>query len=136
MTPCIETTDRRTRKGYGRRWWRDRLWYSHRRAWVEANGPIPDDTMVCHHCDNPACINVEHLFLGTALDNNRDREAKGRRNVKGDRNPHARLTEADVLAIRARAASGENQHEISADYGISNVTVSAIHRRRNWAHVQ
>lgn len=92
--------------------------------------------MVCHHCDNPACINPEHLFVGSALDNNRDREAKGRRNVKGERNPIARLTDAQVREIRTRAASGENQSQIGADYGIKNMTVSAIHRRRNWKHIQ
>ena len=133
---CVETNDRRTKKGYGRRWWKDRLWYSHRRAWVEANGPIPDGMMVCHRCDNPACINPEHLFIGTALDNNRDREAKGRRNVKGERNPIAKLTESQVREIRQRAAAGENQSQIGADYGVTNLTVNAIHRRRNWKHIQ
>jgi len=136
MTPCIDTTDPLTRKGYGRRWWKDRPWYSHRRAWVEANGPIPDGMMVCHHCDRPSCINPEHLFLGTALDNNRDREAKGRRNVKGERNPFARLTDDQVREIRERAAAGENQSHIGADFGVTNLAVNAIHRRRNWTHVQ
>ena len=50
----------------------------HRKAWAEANGPIPEGLQVLHHCDNPRCYNVEHLFLGTQADNLRDMVAKGR----------------------------------------------------------
>lgn len=51
---------------------------AHRAAWELANGPIPDGLFVCHHCDNPPCCNVEHLFLGTAKDNSHDMSVKGR----------------------------------------------------------
>lgn len=56
-------------------------WKTHRLAWFLANGPIPDGLLVLHRCDTPACCRVDHLFLGTSLDNNRDRDAK-RRNAE------------------------------------------------------
>jgi HNH endonuclease len=57
--------------------------YAHRLVWEYTYGPIPEGFQVLHHCDNPPCCNPEHLFLGTSLDNNRDRDAKGR---NGQRN--------------------------------------------------
>jgi hypothetical protein len=59
----------------------DGVWvkvYAHRLAWEEANGPIPAGMYVCHTCDVPACVNVEHLFLGSQSDNMKDMAAKGR----------------------------------------------------------
>ncbi len=53
---------------------------AHRIAWILEHGPIPPDRVICHRCDNPSCCNPRHLFLGTHLDNARDREAKGRGN--------------------------------------------------------
>jgi hypothetical protein len=50
----------------------------HRYAWQEVHGPIPEGMYVCHRCDNRPCVNVDHLFLGNASDNNRDMALKGR----------------------------------------------------------
>jgi hypothetical protein len=55
-----------------------KLLYVHRVAWAVVNGPILDGLQVLHKCDNPPCINVEHLFLGTNADNVRDKVSKGR----------------------------------------------------------
>lgn len=51
---------------------------AHVASWTRAHGPVPEGLWVLHKCDVPACVNPDHLFLGTALDNNRDKLAKGR----------------------------------------------------------
>lgn len=77
-TPCREWQGARNNRGYGKRTIGRRSYYAHRWAWIEAHGPIPDGLFVLHHCDNPACCEITHLFLGTAKDNTADMIAKGR----------------------------------------------------------
>jgi len=65
--------------GYGRMTYQGRLQVAHRLSWIAFNGPIPDGLSVLHKCDNPSCINPEHLWLGTYSDNIKDAYQKGRR---------------------------------------------------------
>lgn len=74
---CIAWTGY-TNGGYGQLMVGGRTYRAHRLAWELEHGPIPDGLLVCHTCDNPSCCNVDHLFLGTDLDNNRDKERKRR----------------------------------------------------------
>ena len=78
MSACIEWTGSRNPKGYGQKKVGGKTIFAHRWAWEQANGPIPDGLHVLHTCDNPPCVNVDHLFLGTNADNVKDRDAKGR----------------------------------------------------------
>lgn len=78
MSSCIEWTGARHSSGYGVKRTPAGLRYVHRLAWEAAHGPIPEGMFVCHHCDNPPCYLVDHLFLGTCADNTQDMLAKGR----------------------------------------------------------
>lgn len=82
MGPCILWEGATNKKGYGIRrvkidgiW---EFWLAHRHAWFCHYGFIDKDLFICHHCDNPRCINVNHLFAGTTTDNQRDSSLKGR----------------------------------------------------------
>jgi hypothetical protein len=123
---------------------------AHRLAWMLANGPIPEGLFVLHRCDNPSCVRAEpdgkgHLFLGTHGDNMADAIAKGRIAPggpmvrghgfsRGSNNGHARLTEAQVIEIRAAYVKGKSE-ELAAAYGVKANTIRAIARRRFWRHV-
>ena len=87
MKDCVEWTGAKTPKGYGLKTLGNKQYYVHRLAWEIENGPIPKDMFVCHKCDNPSCINPEHLFLGTPKDNTADMIAKGRQYVVPIANP-------------------------------------------------
>lgn len=120
-------------KGYGHIKWQGRVWQAHRLAWTDANGPIPDGLHVCHRCDTPSCVNVEHLFLGTNDDNMADRSAKGRQAFnRGVHNGRAKLTEDDVRAIRA---DPRVHAAVARDYGVSTTKVSQIRRGVAWRHI-
>jgi len=115
---------------------------AHRLAWIRAHGPIPDGLHVCHKCDNRKCVNVEHLFLGTARDNVRDCRAKGRAytvetqyKARGERVPHAKLTEGWVRAGRALRELGLTYAEIAAELGVHKMTVYDFCKGRTWTHV-
>jgi len=87
---------------------------------------------VLHRCDNPPCCNPAHLFLGTRTDNSADKVAKGRARGNptcGEAHPQAKLSPADVLAIRD---SSEPQREVARRFGVSHSLISAIRRGTLW----
>lgn len=115
------------RLAYGQVTWEKKKYRAHRAVWKMAHGDIPVGMFVCHKCDNSLCINPNHLFLGTPLDNARDKIAKGRdRYAFGESHPHATLTDAQVRHLRERAAGGENQRLLAEEFHVSRALVSMI----------
>lgn len=141
---CWEWPDSRTKAGYGRLWIYPRLNYAHRVAWTLTNGAIPMGLHVCHHCDNPSCVNPAHLFLGTQADNAADMVAKGR----SRNNPHrgvkhklAKLTDDDVREIRRlyrpspRQPSPFGGPALAQKYGVAPSLIHRIVKRQSWPHL-
>lgn len=111
---------------------------AHRVSWELHNERIPDGQWVLHHCDNPPCVRPDHLYVGTATDNARDRASRqrGRENQQSGRaNPNAKVTEDDVRAIIAELGRGVTQMEIARRFGIKQPQVSRIARRVTWRHL-
>lgn len=124
------------RDGYGRFSTGADSWErAHRVAWELFHGPIPDGLCVLHRCDNRACVRPDHLFLGTPGDNAADRDAKGRA-ASGSRNGRAKLTEAEVLAIRAEVAAGRSMYGVAKRRGLNPTTVQDLVSGKNWRRVR
>jgi hypothetical protein len=110
---------------------------AHRLSWEMAKGTIHDGMFVCHHCDNPPCVNPDHLFLGTALDNTRDMDNKGRRinrPVRGERQGLAKLTSNSVIRIRIVAGS-LSAEKIAKAIGVSKKCVLNVIHNKTWTHI-
>lgn len=105
-----------------------------RMAWMIANGPIPKGLCVCHTCDNRACVNPRHLWLGTIAENNADKAAKGRSSW-GEKNPNSKLMEEDILDIRQRLTVGESQASIARYFKVSNTMISNIRTKKSWGRL-
>lgn len=134
---CILWTGTRSANWYGHIWDRERGDYvaTHRAAWEFAHGPIPDNSQVLHHCDEPLCCNPEHLFLGTSLDNMRDKVSK-RRHSHGEKASWSKLTEAKVRAIfRRHKEEGIRPSQLAAENNVSCGAIQGILRGRNWKHL-
>lgn len=101
---------------------------AHRFSYELAYGPIPEGLHVCHRCDNRVCVRPDHLFLGTALDNTRDRDRKGRhRALRGEEHPRCRLTRAQAETVRRRyAAGGASYAALAAELGVSVQVIVSI----------
>lgn len=117
------------RDGYGRFYFQYHNFPVHRLAYEMLVGEIPKGMNVCHHCDNPACVNPAHLFVGSHADNMRDRNSKSRQS-RGSKRPAAKLTEEMIPLIRA---DQRTQCEIAADYGVTQSVISEIKTGKAWA---
>ncbi len=104
---------------------------AHRFSFWIHTGIWPGELQILHSCDNKACINPHHLFLGTQNDNVQDCVRKGRI-AYGERHGNAKLTEDDIHVIRT---SNTNRAQLAVEYSVSNVTIGAIIRRVAWRHV-
>ena len=118
--------------GYGDASWHRKKLKAHRLAYELSVGEIPDGQCVLHRCDVRRCCNPRHLFLGTRLDNNQDRHAKGRdAHMIGDLHPQLKITEAQVDELRQRFAAGEtNRAALGREYGITRAHAANIIKGR------
>lgn len=148
---CWEWTGGKTMGGYGKFKVGGRTLPAHRIAYRLHNGVFPPTSLfVCHSCDNPGCVNPAHLFIGTPLDNMRDKVAKGRSSrgekhalsMLGTQTPRkgvqcgaAKLTDRKVRSIRDRRARGESARELAKKFEVRVSTVYRILAKEAWSHV-
>jgi len=104
---------------------------AHLDAWEKANGPIPKGLFVLHHCDNPSCVNVDHLFLGDNQANSDDKVAKGRQ-CRGESRPAAKLTAEAVREIRS---SGLPTAVLAKKFNVHPKNIRLARRGITWKHV-
>ena len=140
-TGCREWRGAKNENGYGRIWDGERLVYAHRAMWEVEHGPIPLGMSICHKCDNPRCIDLEHLFCATHMENMRDSVVKQRRKngaakrrgkpaaVRGAQHELAKMTEVQVRAI---LVDNRPAKDIAVEYGVSVSLVYGIRNGRNW----
>ena len=155
---CCLWKGRKSKDGYGivqvRKKDRGRMKIrAHRASFMVYRGEIPDGLCVLHTCDNPPCVNPDHLFLGTKLDNSQDMIRKGRqicvprektwavRNphlvVRGEASPEAKLTESQVRSLRAMYATGNFTFEaLGVIFGIGHSSAVRAIKRQSWKHVE
>jgi|SRR6516164_8689393 hypothetical protein len=130
--PCWPLPGGRDKDGYCRVKHAGKTYSAHRVAYELFHGPIPAGLSVLHACDNPACCNPHHLFVGTQRDNYQDAKHKDRHS-RGERNGWAKLTDDDVRAIRA---SSETQWTLARRYGVWQGTIWQIIHHKHWTHVR
>lgn len=132
---CWTWTGLKSGSGYGAINYNNKKLSAHRVAY-QIYKDDPGDLLVLHKCDNPICVNPEHLFLGTDSDNAKDKQVKGRcHETKGIKNANAKLSVDDILKIRELATLGISYSEIGRRFGISHNQASAIHKRKSWSHI-
>lgn len=119
------------KKGYGVVGISRKSWQAHRLSYLVFGGVLLADDMIMHSCDNPWCVNPEHLKAGTHADNMQDAVSKGRM-PRGSSKWTAVLKETQIPEIRRKLARGETQTSIGAEYGVDPSTVRLIARGKTW----
>lgn len=136
-TPCWEWSGSRNEQGYGEVWFDGKNRRAHRFSFEVAFGEIIEGLCVCHKCDNPPCVNPDHLFLGTKKDNAQDASRKKRlKPQRGALHKKAKLTLEDVKYIRSHHVPNVVGYKrIAKKFGVSESLIYRIVKRKNWAHV-
>lgn len=139
---CWRWTANLNNHGYGTIYRDGRPMFAHRLSYELASGaPIPPGKIICHRCDNPACVNPAHLFMGTMKDNSQDMVRKGRNGYKitirlGDDHHGAKLTSVQVAKIKARLLQQETCTGLAREFGVSRRTVAKIKAGETWQAIE
>jgi hypothetical protein len=139
---CWEWNACRFDDGYGRFVVNAKVVLAHRMSYQIHVGVIPDNLLVLHKCDNPPCVNPEHLFVGTHQDNTDDMIAKGR-GYRGNEEtrPHgescynSKFKDGDIVSIRLRAAEGAKTKDLAKLYDVQESAIRKIITRTAWKHI-
>lgn len=144
---CWNWLGSKHRRGYGHFGAIKKVLYAHRVSWELHFGNIPDGVGVCHNCDNPSCVNPNHLFLGNQSDNITDAYKKGRINVlegelwhsvhreskSGESNGFHKLTEEEVRIIKSRKYTSK---KLSQMFGVTQGAIYHVLSGRNWKYIE
>ena len=131
---CWEWLACKNPKGYGQFQYEKSIQQAHRVSYMINIGKIPDGLFVLHNCDNPSCVNPNHLFLGTNQDNVQDKVNKNRvHHPKGELNGRSKLTKKDIRTIRKLYASGNYfQYQLGEMFGVTQPTIGSIVNNQTW----
>jgi hypothetical protein len=127
---------------YGRMYRKGKSPLSHVMSWEIHFGEVSKGLCVCHKCDNPLCVNPDHLFTGTQSDNLKDMTAKGRRACGsaianfGEKNGNCKLTQESVNRIKGRLKLKHTLKAIAADEGVHFSLISLIKNNKIWKEKQ
>jgi hypothetical protein len=130
----IWTGNTKHSEGYGRILVFGKRMKAHRFSWQLAHGSLPSELDVCHTCDNPACVNPMHLFLGTHKENMQDKALKCRA-LHDERHPMAKLTRPQVIEILSLCDKGHTRVALSKKFHVSEAAISAIANGKSWKHI-
>jgi len=132
---CWEWLGAKDRDGYGYFGVKRKAKKAHRLSWLLFFKTDPGKYHVCHKCDNPSCVNPDHLFLGSHTDNVQDCVRKGRNNI-GTRNGSSKLTPDDIQEIRRKYKFRTyGTTKLAEEYGVSYQMIHRIVTDKNWRHV-
>lgn len=133
---CFLWIGRLSYDGYGKFRANGKTLRAHRVAWELYRGVIPPGLLVCHKCDVPSCVNPNHLWLGTDLDNSRDMMTKGRWRPPAHMPQGKKLSVAALIEIRLLAQSGDSQTNIARRYGVCQSMISRVLNNTRRRHVE
>jgi len=131
---CWECNLAKVGIGYAKMTISGKSFRAHRVAYELFKGEIPEGMFILHDCDNPSCVNPEHLHLGTQTENMRERSQRGRAPT-AEKNHNTKLTEEKAARIKNSLRSGVGIRKLSREYGVARNAISNIRDGRAWAYV-